>query len=160
MDFYTADSYKDLEVREPFQENGKWYGYVTLKSNPNKKIRLYEKPQAKAATAVIKDSWNARKGFGFGEKGYIIIFANAANYEVFFEKYEYARFCVYWGWYIVSDEPLPESLPGKVCAVNLPWEWVGNENNTLKSKEEVFKAVQRAIKDPACIINSLSFKGE
>lgn len=151
MNFYTADSYKDLEVRNPFQENGKWYGYVTLKSNPNKKIRLY------AAAAPTKDNWNARKGFGFGDKGYIHIFTDAANHEEFFEKYQYARFCVYWGWYVVSDEPLPKSLPGKARAVFLPWNYVGNKDNTLKSKEEVFKGVQKAIKDPALILNSLMF---
>lgn len=158
MEFYTAPTYEGLEIREPFQENGKWYGYVSLKSNPNKKIRLYDKLQTKAgAAAPTKDTWNARKGFGFGDKGYITIFTNAANHEEFFEKYQYARFCVYWGWYVVSDEPLPKSLPGKVSAVHLSWYWVGNEDNTLKPKEEIFKAVQQAIKDPTYIYNSLMF---
>lgn len=158
MTFYTAPSYEGLEIREPFQENGKWYGYVSLKTNSNKKIRLYDKPQSKGgavAPSSQSQKWNARKGFGFGNKGYIYIFTNAANHEEFFERYKFARFCVYWSWYIVSDEPLPESLPGKVRAVMLPWGYVGNEDNTLKAKEEVFKGVQKAIKDPNLILNSL-----
>lgn len=147
MDFYTAKSYEGLEVRDPFQEGDKWYGYVSLKTNPNKKIRLYVRPQDKTVSAT--SSWNYRKGLGFGEKGYIHIFSNASNYDEFFEKYKYARFHVKFGWYVVSDEPLPENLPGKVRAHILPWEYVGKDDNTLKSDKEVFAGVQRALKDPA-----------
>lgn len=145
MEFYTAESYKGLEVRDAFQENGKWYGYVTLKSNPNKKIRLYEKAPKVEVSAAASSKWNARKGFGFGEAGYITIFAGEISSEDEYFSRSVARYCVRWGWYIVSDDPVPADIPYYATPKKLLWSSIGNEDNTLKDNKTVNAAVNALI---------------
>lgn len=150
MEYYTAKTYENYEkLSEPFQKGDKWYITVRLKNGNAKDVRAY------LVSPASTSSWNARKHLGFGEKGYIHIFSNASNYEEFFEKYQFARFHRLWAWYVVSDEPLPDTLPGKVRAHILPWEYVGKDDNTLRTDDEVFAGVQRALKDPALTISTI-----
>lgn len=147
MEFYTAPTYEGLEIREPFQENGKWYGYVSLKSNPNKKIRLYDKPQTKADAAVVSQSkkWNARKALGFSTTGYITIFKGKISMDDdWFNKSP----CYYhriWGWYLVDGKEVPTDLPTYAEPKQLYWTAVGNDDNTLKEKKIIQKEVNKLI---------------
>lgn len=140
MNFYTADSYKDLEVRDPFQENGKWYGYVTLKSNPNKKIRLYA-----ATAASIKKEWNAYKALGFSTTGYITIFKGKISMD---DNWFNQSPCYYhriWGWYLVDGKEIPADLPTYAEPKRLYWTAVGNDDNTLKDEKTIQKEVNKLI---------------
>lgn len=141
---YVAKSYEGLPVvEEEYTKSGRTYCKVRTNKGTIKEIRTYTEAEynkmygvtAKAVGDI--ESYNQKKIFGF-DKGYITIFkgAVAAN-EKFFSKSN-ARFCVAFGWYIVSTEEVPE-LPNGVTAVKLNWEDVAANDKMLKPIEEVKK---------------------
>lgn len=153
MKYFVARSYEGLPVvEEEYTKNGRTYCKVLTKKGVAKEIRTYTQeewnraygvitPKAPAATLVC----DQRHLLGF-DKGYITIFkgAVAAN-EHFFEKSN-SRFCVAWGWYIVSTEEVP-ALPDDVYAVKLPWEAVAANDKMLKPVEEVKKICQKLLRN-------------
>ena len=147
---YVAKSYEGLPVvEEEYTKNGRTYCKVRTNKGTIKEIRTYTEAEYNKMYGVAKaipiaEPYNQKKMLGF-DKGYITIFkgAIAAN-EEFFEQSS-ARFCVAWGWYIVSTEDVPK-LPNGVSAVRLNWEDVAATDKMLKPIEEVKKICQKLLK--------------
>lgn len=148
----VAKSYQKMTlVNEPYtKENGKSYQLV-LNENTGKvkEVRWYsedeyykmypeDRPEEKLFT-------NQKKILGF-EEGYITIFkGDIEKYEYWFEK-SIARYCVYWGWYIVSTDPIPFDLPVGIEPVRLDWDKVGHSTGELRDAKSI-----------AAVVNSLLY---
>lgn len=149
---YVAKSYEGLPVvEEEYTKNGRTYCKVRTVKGTIKEVRTYTEAEYKklygsiSKTVSSKTEFNQKKALGF-DKGYITIFkgAVAAN-EHFFEQ-SCARYCVAWGWYIVSTEDVPK-LPNGVIAVKLNWEDVAANDKMLKPIEEVKKICQKLLRN-------------
>lgn len=144
----VAKSYTALPIEEgPYQVNGRMYCKVRQKTGALKQVRWYSDaeyarmyPEEKAP-AASPDRKTQRDILGF-EKGYITIFKGDtyANLEWF--KRSIARYCKFWGWYIVSTDEIPEDLPNTVTPVQLPWELVGKEDGTLIPEGMIASAIE------------------
>jgi len=143
----VAKSYQKYEIiGNPFKENGRMYVRLSLGNGATKTVRWYTEAEYEKMypEEKPKDEIDYRKVFGF-DKGYITIFNESDEAD---EEYLYncatPRYCTHWGWYVVSTDEVPE-LPEGLEAVRLPWEKVGNDDGTLKSKEEIKLAVIRLL---------------
>jgi hypothetical protein len=81
------------------------------------------------------------------ENGYVTIFKGDtyANLE-WFQK-SIARYCKWWGWYIVSTEAVPFDLPAGLEPIELKWELVGEEEGCLKPDADIKSAVESILYD-------------
>ena len=148
----VAKSYQSMkQLGEPFSEKGKMYVNVqNEKTGTVRKVRWYteeeyakmynEKPNKPKEIKIQKQV------LGF-ENGYITIFKGDtyANLEWF--QRSIARYCKWWGWYIVSTEAVPFDLPVGIEPVELKWELVGEEEGMLKPDAEVKRAVESILYD-------------
>ena len=154
--YYVAKSYQEWEkLTDAYESNGKMYIKLKNPKGAEKEVRAYteteykrlykEAPMLKDATPsvqikaptgpVVKDV------LGFQE-GYIWVFkGDLANAEYWFEKTPECRFHCQIGWYIISTDSVPFDIPSCVQSVQLPWELVGNEDGTLKRKEDIENAL-------------------
>lgn len=136
----VAKSYQSLPILcEPYTKNGRQYCKVKTKTGIEKEVRWYNDreyarlyPDAPKA-ANIKPQKDV---LGF-EKGYITLVRGA---EADLERSN-ARYCVHWGWYIVSTEEVPPEF----AAVRLDWSIVGKEDGTLKDKETIAREVKKLV---------------
>ncbi len=138
----VAKSYqKRTMVDEPYVgENGKMYQKV-LNENTGKiyEVRWYSEeeyykmyPEDKPASPFGPQ----RKLLGFDE-GYITIFKGYTDeHEDWFNR-SIARYCVYWGWYVVSTDMVPCDLPVGIEPVRLDWDKVGLKSGDLREGPEV-----------------------
>ena len=149
----VAKSFQSMkQLGEPFCEKGKMYVNVqNEKTGTVRKVRWYtEAEYAKmygekvdAPTKVFKTQ---KQVLGF-ENGYVTIFKGDtyANLE-WFQK-SIARYCKWWGWYIVSTEAIPFDLPVGLEPVELKWELVGEEEGCLKPDADIKSAVESILYD-------------
>ena len=144
----VAKSYTALPIEEgPYQVNGRMYCKVRQKTGALKQVRWYsdaEYARMYPEEKVIAPDINCKTQkdiLGF-EKGYITIFKGDtyANTEWF--KRSIARYCRFWGWYIVSTDEIPADLPDTVTPVRLPWEIVGKEDGTLMPEGMIATAIE------------------
>ena len=150
----VAKSYIALPIEEgPYIVNGKQYCKVRMKNGSLKQVRWYTDaefakmyPEEKAVVAASPDRKTQRDILGF-EKGYITIFKGDTygNQEWF--KRSIARYCKFWGWYIVSTDELPEDMPATITPIQLPWELVGKEDGTLIPEGQITKAIEPLLYD-------------
>lgn len=151
---FVAKSYQDLpKVGEVFFSSGKSYINVRLKNGNIKTVRTYTEkefarmyPEEKVP-AASPDRKTQKDILGF-EKGYITIFKGDtyANLEWF--KRSIARYCKFWGWYIVSTDELPEDMPTTVTPIQLAWELVGREDGNLLPEGQVAAAIETLLYEP------------
>lgn len=124
----TAKSYMALPVlRGPYMKSGRQYCIVKTNNGKEKEVRWYSDREwakmygAEAPSDATTRPQKAVLGF---EKGFITL---VRGKESALEA-SIARYCVHWGWYIISTDEVP---PGFTTAI-LPWEKVGNPNGSLK----------------------------
>ena len=136
----VAKSYQSLPILcEPYIKNGRQYCKVKTKTGIEKEVRWYNTREYARlyphtpATANIKPQKDV---LGF-EKGYITLVRGA---EADLERSN-ARYCVHWGWYIISTEEVPPEF----AAVRLDWSIVGKEDGTLKDKETIAREVKKLV---------------
>lgn len=144
----VAKSYQNLEtVGEVYMCNAKNYIKVRLKNGTIKQVRFYTDaeyrrmyPEAKM-NALSPDRKTQKEVLGF-EKGYITIFkGDTYGCKEWFNR-SIARYCKWWGWYIISTQELPEDMPTTIIPVQLSWELVGEENGNLKPDSVIAKAIE------------------
>lgn len=144
----VAKSFQSMkQMGEPFMENGKMYVKVqNEKTGTIRKVRWYTdaeyaKMYGEKVDKPASEFKCQKQILGF-EKGYITIFKGDtyANLEWF--KRSIARYCKFWGWYIVSTDEIPEDLPDTVTPVQLPWELVGKEDGTLIPEGMIASAIE------------------
>lgn len=138
----VAKSYQKLTlVNEPYAgKNGKMYQKV-LNENTGKiyEVRWYTEdeyykmyPEDKPASQF----GDQHKLLGFDE-GYVTIFKGYTDeHEEWFNR-SIARYCVYWGWYVVSTDMVPCDLPVGIEPVRLDWDKVGHKSGELRDGPEV-----------------------
>ena len=154
----VAKSYAGLEILcEPYTlDKGRQYVKVRTKSGASKQVRFYtDKEYAKMYPAETRSTEPAteiirplKEVLGFKE-GYITIFkGDTYNYLEWFRR-STARFARYWGWYFVSDEPMPAEYPYELEPVRLKWEDVSTpDGNALLPEDQVKAIVDSIIYDP------------
>lgn len=151
----VAKSYQNLEmVGEPFSVNKRLYVQVKTKKGVLKTVRWYSEkeyikmyPDEVILEQGIKRIKTQKEVLGF-TNGYITIFkGDTYNNKEYFQM-STARYSRLWGWYFISTEELPNDIPEDVEAITLPWEMVGNEDETLKKEDEVIAAVESLIYEP------------
>lgn len=154
----VAKSYAGLEILcEPYTlDKGRQYVKVRTKSGASKQVRFYtdkeyakmypaEASSTEPATEIIRP---LKEVLGFKE-GYITIFkGDTYNYLEWFRR-STARFTRYWGWYFVSDEPMPAEYPYELEPVRLKWEDVSTpDGNALLPEDQVKAIVDSIIYEP------------
>ena len=150
----VAKSFESYEVLGSAYEksNGKQYIKVrNPKTGIEREVRWYSNAEYKKLypdAFVLEDKRvNHRKILGFGEKGWITIFRDVSEEnEGWFNRCSVTRYHTWWGWYIVSDDDIPDDLPADTEPITLYWDSVKADEVQMKSKNEV-----------ETVINSLKF---
>ena len=151
----VAKSYQKLQIcGEPYEKNKKKYIVVQCDNGYRKEVRWYTDaeyakmyPDTAPAAKVIKP---LKEVLGF-TKGYITIF-KGDTYPLleWFQQEPKCRYHGRFGWYIVSEEELPEIIPAGLTPVQLKWEDVADvENDALKSDALVRQAVEALLYEPS-----------
>lgn len=153
----VARSYQSLEqVGEPYISNGKQYVNLRFKNGNVKPARWYSDSEYKKLYGELAVSGSTdpyhkpqKDVLGF-VNGYITIFRKDGMNEEneYFKLGKMFRYCRWWGWYVCSNEALPEDLPADAEPVVLNWEIVGNPNGKLKPEAEVERAVGNLLYPP------------
>ncbi len=145
----VAKSYTGLPVVEgPYQANGRMYCKIRQQNGTLKQVRWYSDaeynrmyPEEKVAVAAAPVRSTQREALGF-QKGYITIFKGDTYGNLEWFKRSIARYCKWWGWYIVSTDEVPANLPTSVSPVQLPWALVGKEDGTLLPEHLIAAAIE------------------
>ena len=147
----VAKSFQSMQqLGEPFLENDKMYVQVkNEKTGTVRKVRWYTeieyaKMYGEKIEKPVSEFIHQKQALGF-EKGYITIFKGDtyANLEWF--QGSIARYCKWWGWYIVSTDEIPQDIPEGIVPVQLAWELVGTEQGCLKPDEDVKTGVESVL---------------
>ena len=148
---YVAKSYQSLPILgEPFEQSGRMYVKVQMKSGKEKTVRSYtEKEYNKMYPATTEATGSRAKKddpyykpqklvLGF-DKGYVWIFRGTieANEEWF--NLSPCRYCRFWGWYLPSTREMPTNIPANLEPVKLPWDPMGDEEDWLVKDEQAIK---------------------
>lgn len=160
----VAKSFQEMEqLDQPYNVGGKMYVRVRNPKNNNvRQVRWYTDAEyakmypeekkmvvapagtptvVKGLTAMRPAAQCAKHALGF-DNGPITIFRGEidANQEWF--EASNARYCTWWGWYVVSTESVPAPLPPNVTAIPVEWEGVGNPDGSLKTETVVKQYVE------------------
>ena len=157
----VAKSYQNLPIiGEPYEKNKRKYIIVECKNGHRKEVRFYTdaeyaKMYPEEAPKVVKIR-STKDVLGFS-KGYITIFkGDTYSLLEWFQEEPKCRYHNFWGWYVISEEELPE-IPAGVEPVQLKWEDVAFvDENCLKSETLVRQVVDALIYEP----NPSEFQGE
>lgn len=157
MEYYVAKSYQEWKKEsEPFEVNGKMYVTVRRPNGSTSNVRAYTEKEynrmygpcasavaeaTAAAVSVPTPKHKVKNILGFQE-GYIWIFkGDLEEAEYWFAKTPECRYHVAFGWYIVSTDNIPFDIPCCIESIKLPWEKVGNDDETLLPTSIVEAAV-------------------
>ncbi len=157
-EYYVAKTYADWpRETEPYEVNGRMYVKVKSPKGAIKQVRAYtENEYNKMYGKVVQSTTEAlvaqdlyapkvKNILGFQE-GYVWIFkGDAQSADYWFSKTPECRYCMMWGWYIVSTDEIPADMPSCIEVVKLPWEKVGNADGALLPKSIITKAVESLI---------------
>lgn len=149
----VAKSFQSMtQIGEPYMSSGRMYVQVkNEKTGATRQVRWYtEAEYAKMYGEKSADKpaefKTQKKALGF-ENGYITIFKGDTYSNLEWFQRSIARYCKWWGWYIVSTETVPVDLPVGITPVELKWELVGEDNGALKAEHIVKQAVESLIYD-------------
>lgn len=144
------------QICDPYEKNGRMYVDVINPSTGSKRsVRWYSDyeyaklyPEDAAKRTENKPS-SQKEALGF-QKGYITIFKGDTYSQLdwFHEKKE-CRYCVFWGWYVVSTEEVPTDIPESIEPITINWADVGQENGYLKSETAIKKHIDSLLYDPS-----------
>ncbi len=139
MPALVAKSYKDLEqLTEPYEVNGKMYVKVRMKSGLAKQVRAYTEAEYKRynpEVKIIKKGKPRWEVLGFGEKKFIWIFKGDTYSVIDWFRVSPCRFARPWGWYLSSNEELPEPLPAGIEPIKLEWDKVSFNDELIPEKD-------------------------
>lgn len=149
----VAKSYQSMtQIGEPYKSSGRMYVQVkNEQTGVTRQVRWYtEEEYAKMYGEKIDkpvSSFKSQKQILGFENGYVTIFKGDTYANLDWFKRSIARYCKWWGWYIVSTEAVPFDLPCGLEPIELKWEWVGEEDGLLKSEHLVKQAVDKLLYD-------------
>lgn len=149
----VAKSFQSMkQLCEPFMENGRMYVNVkNEKTGSVRKVRWYtEAEYAKMYGEKVESTPSGfkcqKKILGF-EKGYITIFKGDIDANLEWFQRSIARYCRWWGWYIVSTEEIPFDLPCGLEPIKLEWEQVGEPEGMLKPSDVIKPIIDSLLYD-------------
>lgn len=114
----VAKSFQNFDfLCDPFYEGEKMYIQVrNPKTGTVRKVRWY--PEEPTAEEKLESK---RKALGF-QKGYVTIFKGSETVNEEWFSRSICRYCVHWGWYVVSTEEVPDDVPAGLTPVRLTWD--------------------------------------
>lgn len=129
------------------------YIKVRTKSGAAKQVRYYTEAEYNkmykiAATAKTPAAarYDAKSALGFSE-GPITIFRGDTYSHLEWFQQSCARYCKWWGWYVVSTDEVPADLPEDVEPIKLEWAQVSADGINL-NPETAIKPVIDALLFP------------
>lgn len=151
----VAKSYKDLPIcGEPYEKNKRMYVVVECKNGHRKEVRWYTDaeyakmyPEEEVKPQRLR---SVKDVLGFS-KGYITIF-KGDTYPLldWFRAERACRYHNFWGWYVTSEDELPQTIPAGITPIQLKWEDVAIvDDDCLKSETLVRQAVDALIYEPS-----------
>ena len=132
-DVYSVNGKEYVKIQHPRTGNirqARWYTDAEW-------AKLYPEEVNEDNTRMTKTQ---RDVLGF-EKGYITIFKGDVESCEDWLRSSNARYARMWGWYIISTEEVPPTLPQLLEPVRLPWHLVGNKDGTLKNDSAIATAL-------------------
>ena len=148
----VAKSYANMPILcEPYIVSGRQYVKVDT-GKGEKQVRYYSESEYRkmypeeAKRQPQKTMVSQKEALGFA-KGYITIFKGDTYSQLDWFRASVARYCRWWGWYIVSTEEIPDDIPEGITPITLNWDSVGNESGNLKSDEAIKEVVESLIYD-------------
>jgi hypothetical protein len=139
----VAPSFVNFEMLGgPYQVNGKMYIRVrNPKTRTERQVRWYEETKTVPVVKEVNTATSTQKeALGFKE-GYITIFKGDTGACLDWFQLSIARYCKWWGWYIVSTDEIPNDIPKGIECLRLDWDDVGTEAGSLKSDAEIRKHI-------------------
>ena len=145
----VAPSYQSYEiVTEPYQENGKWYVNIKHPNTGNvRKARWYESSDHDSGTAIKHNAYGRHlKGvLGFSNGPIQIFRGDVQSVEDWF-KDSICRYHKLWGWYLASEDAANlTSFPFGIEPIELHWEKVSKDDDTLLSESQILEIVNALI---------------
>jgi hypothetical protein len=146
----VAKSYQKLQVvGEPYIKNNKTYIIVQQDSGTRKEVRWYTDaeyaklyPEEEHKPSRLR---SVRDVLGFKE-GYITLFKGDTYPLLDWFHTSNCRYHNFWGWYVVSEESLPDPIPAGLEPVRLMWDSISiSDKDCLKPEEEVRTVVNNLI---------------
>lgn len=152
----VAKSYQGLEIAtEPYAVNGRMYVKVKTQNGTLRQVRWYSDAEFKKMypdTPVDHSNdpyWRSQKDVLGFKNGYITIFTGNTYEQKDWFKEIGCTYRKFWGWALSSEKEVPAVLPVGITPIRLDWELVGREDETLKTDEEVRKAVEKLTYEPS-----------
>lgn len=151
----VAKSYQSLEkIGEPFSAKGRLYIKVRTRAGSEKTVRWYTDKEYYNLYGEQSPESNAKSAtplklvLGFKE-GYItIIKGDTYSCKDWLSEHG-ARYTRYWGWYFISDNPIPAELPFGLEPICLPWSKVSTDDNTLIPEDQIKTYVETLLYEPS-----------
>lgn len=145
----VAKSYQKYQILgEPYQKNGKSYIVVEKENGAHKEVRWYTDveyarlyPEAEVKPQRLR---SVQEVLGFKE-GYITIFKGDTYPLLEWFQNSCCRYHSFWGWYVVSEEELPNLIPAGIEPIRLKWEEVCVPGEDCLKSEELIRAVVESL---------------
>lgn len=135
---------------EPYEKNGRQYIVIVYPDGHHREVRWYDTEPAaagsKSTSGLGKKIRTTKEVLGF-TNGYITIF-KGDTYSLldWFREQEVCRFHNFWGWYVCSQDTLPEEIPAGIEPIQLKWENVAFvDEDTLKSETAIKEHINSLI---------------
>lgn len=149
----VAKSYQKLNIcGDPYTKNGRAYIVVSYPDGRRKEVRWYSDTEYNKMYPESQVTPQKRRPtkevLGFKE-GYITIFKGETYPLLDWFRLSTARYHVLWGWYFVSEEPLPD-IPAGIEPIQLPWDKVAFvDEDELRTESEIKAAIEELIYEPS-----------
>ena len=135
---------------EPYEKNGRQYIVIVYPDGHHREVRWYDQTPAaagsKSTSGLGKKIRTAKEVLGFAN-GYITIF-KGDTYALldWFREQEVCRYHNFFGWYVCSQDELPQEIPAGIEPIQLKWEDVAFvDEDTLKSEAVIKEHINSLI---------------
>jgi hypothetical protein len=141
----VAPSYKTYKIlTEPYEVNGKLYVDIEHPNTHNvRRARWYDAIEQDEPTGKPLRALKDVLGFSLGS---IQIFRGDIEQLEDWFKESPCRYHNYWGWFLASEDADKIAFfPAGIEALELPWDLISKDDNTLLSENQVREAVNRLL---------------
>lgn len=128
---------------EPYEKNGRQYIRIVYPDGHHREVRWYAETPSKAPQNKTLRPLKDVLGFS---KGYITIFKGDTYALLDWFRESNCRYHNYFGWYVISEEEIPENVPAGIEPIQLKWEDIAIvEDDCLKNEEQIKKHIDSLI---------------
>lgn len=136
---------------EPYEKNKRKYIVIVYPDGHHREVRWYDTEPAAAPSKVSKPKKvrSTKEVLGFS-KGYITIFKGDTYPVLEWFQQSVARYHNFWGWYIVSEDEVPEIIPAGVTPIQLKWEDVAfADEDQLRPESQIKEHIDSLMYEPS-----------